>query len=154
MAGQKIAGVDVLLKIADATGQLQIVGGQTGATLNRSAETLDVTDKTSKGWTSSMAGTLSWSIDGDGFVVIGDEAFELIEEAFVGRKVIDAEIRLGGDEDRDGVTYSGRGYIVDLPLEFAQDDAVTYSLSLEGATPLARTKGAVSGSEETPEENL
>lgn len=145
MAGQKVAGVDVLLKIADESGELKIVGGQTGATLNRSAETLDVTDKTSGGWTSSMAGNLSWSIDSDGFVVLGDEAFELIEEAFVGRQVIDAEIRLGGDESADGVTYTGRGYIVDLPLEFAQDDAVTYSLSLEGATPLERTKGATSG---------
>lgn len=147
MAGKKIAGVDVLLKIVDESGKLIVVGGQTGATLNRSAETIDTTDKTSGGWTSSMAGNLSWSLDSDGFVVLGDEAFELIEEAFVNRNPINAEVRIGADEEADGITYSGEGYLVDLPLEFAQDDAVTYSLSLEGATPLLRVKGAVSGAE-------
>lgn len=142
MAGKKIAGVDVLLKFVDDDGQLVVLGGQTGATLNRGAETLDVTDKTSGGWTSSLAGTLSWSIDADGFVVLGDVAFTLIEDAFLGRKEVEAEIRMGGDTDLEGITYTGKGYLVDLPLEFAQDDAVTYSISLEGSSPLTRVKGA------------
>lgn len=144
MSGKKVAGVDVLLKFKDESGQTVILGGQTGATLNREAATLDVTDKTSGGWTSSLAGTLSWSIDADGFVVLGDKAFGLIEDAFLGRKEVEAEIRMGADSDVEGITYSGKGYLVDLPLEFAQDDAVTYSLSLEGSSPLEREKGAVS----------
>lgn len=141
--GKKVAGVDVLLKLKKEDGDLIVLGGQTGATLNREAETLDVTDKTSGGWASSLPGTLSWSIDADGFVVLGDEAFKLLEDAFLGRKEIEAEIRLGADEEKDGITYKGKGYIVDLPLEFAQDDAVTYSLSLEGSTPLESTSGTV-----------
>lgn len=143
MAGKKVAGVDVLLKFKDETGKLVVLGGQTGATLNREAETIDTTDKTSGGWKSSLAGTLAWSIDADGFVVLGDKAFTLIEDAFLGRQEVEAEIRMGGDSDVEGITYTGNGYLVDLPLDFAQDDAVTYSLSLEGSSPLVRTKGAI-----------
>lgn len=145
MSGKKIAGVDVLLKVGDADGTVKVLGGQTGATLNREAETIDTTDKTSGGWKSAIAGMLGWSIDADGFVVLGDEALELIEDAFMKRKEVSAEIRIGGDEDASGITYSGKGFIVDLPLDFAQDDAVTYSLSFEGSTPLERKKGIVGG---------
>lgn len=140
--GKKVAGVDVLLKVADADGTVKVLGGQTGATLNREAATIDVTDKTSEGWASSIAGTLSWSIDADGFVVLGDEALEQLEESFMSRKEITVEIRIGGDEEATGITYSGKGYLVDFPLEMAQDDAVTYSISVDGSSKLERTKGA------------
>src|SRR5579875_2507299 len=113
---KKIAGVDVLLKVKDAQGVDVILGGQTGATLNRSAETIDVTDKTSGGFKTSMAGLLSWSVDCDGFVVLGDKAFDLIETSFLNRQVVEVELRVGANNDSDGVTYSGSGYIVDLPL--------------------------------------
>jgi TP901-1 family phage major tail protein len=143
MAGKKIAGVDVLLKVTDSSGVKQIVGGQTNCTLNREANTIDTTDKTSGGYTSIIAGLLSWSVDCDGFVVLGDTAFDLIEETFLGRESIEIEIRVGADTESNGVTYTGFGYIVDLPLEFSQDDAVTYALSVEGASPLVKAKGIV-----------
>ena len=139
----KVAGVDVLLKVADADGVMQVLGGQSGATLNREAETIDTTDKTSGGFASAMAGTLSWSIDADGFVVLGDEAFDLIEDTFLARKRFQAEIRVGADDNADGRTYKGWVYITDLPLEFAQDSAVTYSLALQGDGVLERIKGVV-----------
>lgn len=147
MAGRKIAGVDVLLKIADEDGTLQVVGGQTGATLNREAETIDTTDKTTGGFASVIAGTLSWSVDADGFIVLGNEAVTLLEDIFLGRKQVMLEIRLGADDDSDGITYTGNGYLVDFPLEFAQDDAVTYSISIEGDGKLERIKGTKTDSE-------
>jgi len=143
MAGKKVAGVDVLLKIKDSEGVVQILGGQTSATLNREAETIDTTDKTSGGFTSSIAGLLSWSIDSEGFVVLGNSALEQLEDAFLGRMEVMAEIRVGSTDDAEGITYSGTGYIVDLPLEFAQDDAVTYSLSIQGSSPLVKEKGII-----------
>lgn len=143
MTKKKVAGVDVLLKLKDESGEYVVLGGQTGATLNREAETIDTTDKTSKGFSSSMVGIISWSIDADGFVVLGDEGFELIEDTFLARKPFIAEIRVGDDDNEHGRTYSGEVYITELPLEFAQDDAVTYSLSLQGNGELTRTKGTV-----------
>lgn len=143
VVAKKIAGVDVLLKVKDKLGASTVLGGQTDCTLNRSAETIDVTDKTSGGYKTSMAGLLSWSVDCDGFVVLGDASYELIEEYFMNREPVEVEVRIGGGTDADGVTYSGSGYIVDLPLEFGQEDAVTYALSIEGASALTKKKGVV-----------
>lgn len=139
----KVAGVDVLLKVKDAQGIKQVVGGQTNCTLNREAETISTTDKTTGGFATSIAGLISWSVDCDGFVILGDNAFELIEDAFLGRKSIEVEIRVGANDNANGITYSGEGYIVDLPLEFSMDDAVTYALSVEGASALVREKGVI-----------
>ena len=57
---KKVAGVDVLLKIKKEEGTFVAVGGQKGASLSRSAETIDVSDKTSGGWAESIMGLKSW----------------------------------------------------------------------------------------------
>lgn len=141
----KVAGVDVLLKVKDSeSGDLKVAGGQTGATLTRSASTIDVSDKTTGGWSSSLAGLKSFTVEAEGFVSLGDEGQELIETAFDNRENVFIEIRVGEDSDKDGVTYTGECIITELSNEFSQDDAVTFSVSLEGASPLVRTVGAVS----------
>lgn len=138
----KVAGVDVLLKVKDgATGTLKVVGGQTGASLSRSASTISTSDKTSGGWATSLVGLKSWGIEAEGFVSLGDEGQELLELAFEGRKTVFAEIRVGANSETKGVTYTGEAVITSLENEFSQEDAVTFSLSLEGASPLARTVG-------------
>lgn len=136
----KIAGVDVLLKVKKDN-KLIPVGGQTGASLSRSASTISTSDKTSGGWETSMVGLKSWGIESEGFVVLGDEGQDLLEQAFEDRETVFAEIRLGEDSNEKGITYTGEAVITEFSNEFAQDDAVTFSLSLEGASPLARTVG-------------
>lgn len=133
---KKIAGVDVLLKIKKDSGFIAI-GGQKGCSLSRSAETIDVSDKTSAGWTESIVGLKSWSLDCDGYVSLGDEGLNLTIDAFENGTPIDVEIKVGGAE---GYTYTGKVVITDFPEEYPSDDAVTYSLSLQGASALVRTK--------------
>lgn len=130
----KVAGVDVLLKIKKDTGFVAL-GGQKGCSLSRSAETIDVTDKMAEGWSSSLVGLKSWSLECDGFVVLGDEALEEIHAAFDQRKPLDVEIKIGGST---GYKYTGQVYITDFPESFSQDDAVTYTLSLVGSGALNR----------------
>lgn len=139
----KIAGVDVLLKVRSkkVEGELIVVGGQTGASLSRSASTISTSDKTSGGWETSMVGLKSWAIEAEGFVTLGDEGQDLLELAFDARETVYAEIRIGADANADGITYTGEAVITEFSNEFNQDDAVTFSLSLEGASPLARTVG-------------
>lgn len=137
---RKVAGVDVLLKIKKDNGFIA-VGGQKGASLSRSAETIDVTDKNSEGWAESIVGVKSWSVDCDGFVCLGDEAYELLETTFENRGKIDVEIKVG---DETGFTRSGSAVITDFPEEYPSDDAVTFSISLQGASPLVRKKNSVS----------
>ena len=133
---KKVAGVDVLLKVKNGSELMVVVGGQTGASLSRSAETIDVSDKTSSGWSESIMGLKSWSVECDGFVTLGDEGLKLIHQAFDERKALEIEIKVG---EETGYTYKGSVVITDFPEEFAQDSAVTYSLSLQGASPLVRS---------------
>lgn len=141
---KKIAGVDVLLKIKDVEGggSFVAIGGQKGASLSRSAETIDVSDKTSEGWSESIMGLKSWSLECEGFVCLGDKGFELLHDAFDNREALDVEIKVGAEGDETGYTYTGKVVITDFPEEYQQDDAVTYSLSLQGASALKRTKNS------------
>lgn len=137
----KTAGVDVLLKVKTSVDTYTAIGGQKSASLSRSANTIDTTDKNSNGWAESMAGIKTWSIDCDAFVVLGDIALEALHTAFDERATLDVTIRVGADDDLKGYTYTGSAVITDFPEEFPQDDAVTISLSLQGASPLKRTVG-------------
>lgn len=139
----KVAGVDVLLKVKTGVGTYTAIGGQKSASLSRSANTIDTTDKNSNGWAESMAGVKSWSIDCDTFVVLGDTSLEALFTAFEARTAIDVTIRIGADNDSAGYTYTGSAVITDFPEDYPQDDAVSISLSLQGASPLARTTGTV-----------
>lgn len=137
---RKIAGVDVLLKIQDESGKFVAVGGQKGASLSRSAETIDVSDKTSGGWSESIMGLKSWSVDCEGFVTLGDEGFALIHKAFDERTALEIEIKVG---EAGGYNYTGKVVITDFPEEYPQDNAVSYNLSLQGASPLVRAENIV-----------
>lgn len=137
----KVAGVDVLLTVKTGTSNFTTIGGQKGASLTRSANTIDVTDKNSQGWVTSMAGLKTWAIDCDGFVVLGDVALEALFTAFNARTAIDITMRIGATSDVAGYTYTGTVIITDFPEEFKAEDAVTFKLSLKGASPLVRTVG-------------
>lgn len=138
----KIAGVDVLLHIKNSEGKLVAVAGQTGTDLELSADTIDVTDKNSNGWKTAIAGLKSWSMSSDGFVDLGEDSLPLLRKSFLERKPIPVRIRMGDKEDKNGVTFTGSCYITSFPHSFKQDDAVTYSLDLEGATELIVKEGA------------
>ena len=132
----KQAGCDVLLKVAKETNNGEaptsytIIGGQTGATLNRSAETIDVTDKTNEGYKEYMAGLKEWSI----VCVIADQGIAILDEVFEARKKVYVEIVMLGNK------YTGSGYITDYPIEMPLDSAVSYSFSISGASKLVVAK--------------
>lgn len=129
MAGNKLAGVDVLLKV-DVAGVQTVVGGQSGATLNRKTNLIEVTSKDANGWAESVAGIKNWSVDCDGFMVTEDVALEQLETVWLNNGSVTVEIVVGGKK------YTGIALIEDFPQEFPQDDAVTFSLSLTGTGAL------------------
>ncbi|MGD2278205.1 phage tail tube protein [Bacillus wiedmannii] len=132
---KKIAGVDVLLKIKKGE-KVLVLGGQSGATLNRSTNVIETTSKDAEGWAESVSGVRSWGIDCDGFLVENDEALEAVEEAWLNGDEIEAFIALPS-----GRQFEGQTLISDAPLEFPQDDAASFSLSLVGTGKLATTNG-------------
>lgn len=130
-AAKAVAGKDILLAIYNADGsRLLAISGQQGLTINRSADSIEITSKdTAGGWKSKIAGMKEWSIDNDGLYVPNDESHGVLSQAFdnsdpVCIKVINAKRKEG--------MFGGLAVITDYPLEAPYDDAMTYSLTLEG----------------------
>jgi TP901-1 family phage major tail protein len=133
VAGNKIAGVDVLVSVMDA-GVPKVIGGQSGATLNRSTNLIEVTSKDANGWAESVAGVRSWSVECEGFIVEDDQALDLLEQTWLNNGTVDVEIAMPS-----GKKYNGKALIEDFPVEFPQDDAVTFSITFTGTGELTIT---------------
>lgn len=134
--GSKIAGVDVIVKLNTGTTEapvLTAIGGQSDATLNRTLNLIETTDKTSGGWVTKVGGTKEWSVEMDSFMVVGDAGYTALNTAFDDRSEVDVNVEIAG------VTYSGKALISDFPIEAPDDDAVTFSVTLEGTGALIAT---------------
>ncbi len=130
----KVSGMKVKVFIGQP-GTGKVLAGQQGATLNRSAETIDATSKDSDGgWKENVAGFKEFSIDCDGAFVESDEAFEELETAFLESEAVPVYI-----EFPSGRKYSGEVIITDFPIESPYDDIVKYSLSLQGTGALVKS---------------
>lgn len=103
------------------------VGGQRGATLNRSAETVDVTSKDSNNWLQSEYGLREWSIDFDGLLIESDIAFAELEDALMNQ--LKLMVRF---ETAAGNKYEGTALLTDFPIEGPYDGEATYSGTLMG----------------------
>ncbi|HEY8342034.1 MAG TPA: phage tail tube protein, partial [Calditerricola sp.] len=87
----KVAGVDILLLVNTGSDESPVwteVGGQRGATLSESLETIDVTAKDSGGAQEFAPGLYSWTISADGVVVVGNEAQAALKTAIRNRQPI------------------------------------------------------------------
>lgn len=149
-AAKAVAGKDILLAVYNAGGdKLLAISGQQGLTINRSADSIEITSKdTAGGWKSKIAGMKEWSIDNDGLYVPGDESHNVLSQAFensdpVCVKVINGKTKKG--------MFGGLAVITDYPLEAPYDDAMTYSLSLEGMGALTDLLNAPVSPDTMPE---
>ena len=134
-AASAIAGKDILLAIWDEDGShILAVAGQKGLTINRSADTIEVTTKdTEGGWKGSIAGMKEWSIDLDGLYVTSDESQSILSEAFSSGSLVC--VKVYNNKTRKGM-FGGVASITDFPIEAPYDDAVTYSITLSGVGKL------------------
>lgn len=135
----KIAGVDVLLSVVQGE-STKVLGGQSGATLNRETNVIETTSKDANGWAESVAGVKSWSIEAEGFIVEDDDAYAILVDAWLSGTPIDVKLAY-----KNGKYYTGKALVAECPEEFPGDDAATYSVSLTGTGPLTEDE-----EEETP----
>lgn len=126
-----IKGNAVIIEFQDETGEWKKVAAQRGGTLNRTAETLDVSNKEGFGWNDSEAGNKEWSIDCDGLIVDGDEALDILDTIWENGECLRVRVRFPS-----GKVKVGTAIITDFPHEFSYDDAATYSMTLQGKGPL------------------
>ena len=134
-AASAIAGKDILLAIWSKDGsKILAVAGQQGLTINRSADTIEVSTKdTEGGWKASIAGMKEWSIDLDGLYVADDESQGILSEAFTNSDLVC--IKAYNNKKKKGM-FGGVCSITDFPIEAPYDDAVTYSITLQGVGKL------------------
>lgn len=130
-AAKAIAGKDILLAVWSADGSsLLAISGQQGLTINRSADSIEITSKdTTGGWKSKISGMKEWSIDNDGLYVPKDESHSVLSKAFEDGDPVCIKVYNG--KTKKGM-FGGLAVITDYPIEAPYDDAVTYSLTLEG----------------------
>lgn len=132
MATQTIKGIDFVIYAVDGATKT-MVGGQRGATLNRSAETLETTNKGSNGWKEFVSSFKEWSVDADGLYVDGDAGYAEVEEAYNAGTALAIEVKTPS-----GDMFSGSVLVTDLPVEMPYDDAVTYSITFQGTGALVK----------------
>lgn len=130
-AARAVAGKDILLAIWNLDGtKLLAISGQQGLTINRSADSIEITSKdTAGGWKSKIAGMKEWGIENDGLYVPNDESHSALSRAFENSDPVCLKVVNG--KTKEGM-FGGLAVITDYPLEAPYDDAMTYSLTLEG----------------------
>lgn len=135
-----VAGKNILLAIFNSTGdKLLAIAGQQGLTINRSKDSIEITSKDTKGgWKSKIGGMKEWSIDNDGLYVRSDESHTELGKYFDGDdpvciKVIDMQLKKG--------LFGGLCIVSDYSFEAPYDDAMTYSIKLDGMGALADLNG-------------
>lgn len=130
MASTYTKGKGVIIKIKDAGGELMPVAGQTGGSLSREVETLEVYTKDDA--TKQVYGTFStWSVSLEALYVLNDEGYALLETKFGAKENVHVEIAL-----EDGKTYSGEGLITSLEMDLGMDDMISISCEINGSGDL------------------
>ena len=120
-------GNDIRLSIGEV-----LIGGQQGCSINRETETIDVTTKDSGIWSEAEAIGLSWSVDCDGLVVVGDEGLEALESAWENLQQVD--VKYGTSEKYK----TGKAIITSLSSNSPSKEKTTYSVSLQGVGALSK----------------
>lgn len=135
------AGKDYLIYLntgtAEAAPTWTLLGGQRSGDLNREADEIDASHKTSGGWKSTLPGLRSWSIDLETVYLAGDTGAKFLEAAFLAGKQVHVKFEY---PDKSFVT--GWGSITECSLSTPHDDVATLKGTISGDGPLSeQSKG-------------
>lgn len=142
------AGKNVIISIWDSAGTaLLAIKGQKSLKLNRKADSIDITTKDDSDWKAKMAGMKEWGIDTDGIYVMNDKSHRELSKAFEDSIPVLVKIT---DKKNATDMFGGLASITDYSLDAPYDDAMTYSISLEG---MGKLVDLTEGTAETKGEN-
>lgn len=135
------AGKDYLIYLNTGTTEAAptwtLLGGQRSGDLNREADEIDASHKTSGGWKSTLPGLRSWSIDLETVYLAGDTGAKFLEAAFLAGKQVHVKFEY---PDKSFVT--GWGSITECSLSTPHDDVATLKGTISGDAPLSeQSKG-------------
>lgn len=135
------AGKDYLIYLNTGTTEAAptwtLLGGQRSGDLNREADEIDASHKTSGGWKSTLPGLRSWSIDLETVYLAGDTGAKFLEAAFLAGKQVHVKF-----EYPDKSFVAGWGSITECSLSTPHDDVATLKGTISGDGPLSeQSKG-------------
>ena len=135
------AGKDYLIYLntgaTEAAPTWTFLGGQRSGDLNRQADEIDASHKTSGGWKSTLPGLRSWSIDLETVYLAGDTGAKFLEAAFLAGKQVHVKFEY---PDKSFVT--GWGSITECSLSTPHDDVATLKGTISGdGPPSEQSKG-------------
>lgn len=135
------AGKDYLIYLNTGTTEAAptwtLLGGQRSGDLNREADEIDASHKTSGGWKSTLPGLRSWSIDLETVYLAGDTGAKFLEAAFLAGEQVHVKFEY---PDKSFVT--GWGSITECSLSTPHDDVATLKGTISGDGPLSeQSKG-------------
>ena len=110
----------------------------TSASLSVSRDLRDSTNKSSAGWSESLAGLQSWELSGDGFVEFAnaDSNTKNVKELFTKMTAPNPEVTV---KFSDGTTYYvGNAFMTSLSMDAGVEENATYSVSLTGTGVLTQ----------------
>lgn len=134
-------GKDYLLYINTGTAlspTWTLIGGQRSADLSRSADSIDVSHKTSGGWKSNKAGLRGWSIDLDALVLLSDAALPYLEKAFNDGAEIHVRLQYPNMTEQ-----TGWGSLTDFSLATPHDGEASMTGTIEGNGALSSRSPSV-----------
>lgn len=133
------AGKDYLIYLNTGTTEAAptwtLLGGQRSGDLNREADEIDASHKTSGGWKSTLPGLRSWSIDLETVYLAGDTGAKFLEAAFLAGKQVHVKFEY---PDKSFVT--GWGSITECSLSTPHDDVATLKGTISGDGPLSEQR--------------
>lgn len=139
----KLMGKEVLLYINFGDGATEaepkwcLVGGQTSANLDMSADSIDATNKTSGGWGESYAGLKSTELSLEAVICKSDDGYSALKDAFIRGEAVDVA-RYAADGTADRNWYS----ITEISDNTPHDDTATFTATLKGLGAPTFYKGA------------
>lgn len=127
----KIKGKDIYVEVNTGTPETPVwtkVGGATDATIDMSAEGIDVTDKDSAGWTESLIGIKSVEISSEHFMLDSDVGYSELEDAYLNDTVLDLQFTVATNKHFRG-NFRVSKLSIKGPLKEAGTVSVSFSLS-------------------------
>ncbi|MFD2206637.1 phage tail tube protein [Kiloniella antarctica] len=128
----KESGVKVILKVGDAADPevFTDLKGQKDTRMSGAGNAIDVSDKTTGGWGSTLAGTRNMTVTASGLVVWPDTTgIDVLRGHWEAGTTVNCELVLNDNGDK----YSGAFSITQLDIGGASDGATEYSVTLQNA---------------------
>ena len=130
-------GTSLVLSIdTDGNGAPTLLGASTSTTVSFSLDTFETTNKDSAHKKSYLPAATGWTMECEAFYTTDEaNAPDDIMTALNSRTEVDVEFNQASDETGD-FKYTGKAYITSCSLNAPNEDAATYSISLQGTGAL------------------